>query len=59
MFKDFYFAFIQFQKLDHAKKAIDEFKYPNIGGVTIRDLPFNKQNSGQPIPGSFEKKLKS
>lgn len=46
MFKDFYFAFIQFQKLDNAKKAIESHKYPELGGFKCRVLPFNKQYLG-------------
>ena len=41
MFKDFYYAFVQFQKLDDARKACDQFKYPTLCGVKCRILPFN------------------
>lgn len=43
LFKTFYYAFIQFQKLDHANKALAEFRFPEFGGVKCRALPFNKQ----------------
>lgn len=46
MFKDFYYAFVQFQKLDHAKKALNEFRFPTIGGSKCRITSFNKGNVG-------------
>jgi len=46
LFKNFYYAFIQFQKLDHAKKVLSEFRFPEFGGMKCRALPFNKQYLG-------------
>ncbi len=40
MFKDFYFAYIQFNKVEHAKKVLDEFKFPKLAGVVCRAIPF-------------------
>lgn len=42
MFKNFYYAFVQFQKLEHAKKVLAEMRYPEFAGVKCRALPFNK-----------------
>jgi len=44
MFKDFYFAHVQFQKLDHAKKALEQHKFPTFGGIKCRVLPFSKNS---------------
>lgn len=63
IFKDFYYAFIQFQRLDHARKALENHKYPTLCGVKCRVLAFNKQIllSGSSVHPSqiLEKRLKS
>lgn len=48
MFKGFYFAYVQFQKLDNAKKALADFKYPSLCGIKCRVLPFNKSKFTTP-----------
>ena len=45
LFKNFYFAFIQFQKLEHAQKALKEFRFPVIKGQVCRALPYNLHSS--------------
>lgn len=45
LFKNFYFAFIQFQKLEHAQKALTEFRFPVIKGQVCRALPYNMHSS--------------
>ncbi len=49
LFKNFYFAFVQFQKLEHAQKVLEEFRFPEIKGAKCRALPYSLQggfNSG-------------
>ena len=60
MFKDFYYAFVQFQKLEDARKATEEFKYPTLCGVKCRILPFNcaKSTQGQNPYSDAQKKPK-
>jgi RNA recognition motif-containing protein len=41
MFKDFYYAFVQFNRLDDARKAYEEFKYPQLCGIRCRILPYS------------------
>ena len=45
LFKNFYFAFVQFQKLEHAQKALQEHRFPEIKGHVCRALPYNMQSS--------------
>lgn len=40
LFKNFYFAFVQFPKLDDAKKALAEHRFPVIKGSVCRVMPF-------------------
>lgn len=42
LFKNFYFAFVQFNTLEHAKKVLTEMKFPEVRGTKVRVLPFNK-----------------
>lgn len=42
LFKQFYFAFVQFTTNEHAKKVLDEIKYPEIKGVKCRVLKYNR-----------------
>ena len=46
MFKTFYYAYVYFTKLEHAKKALNEFRFPEFGGMKCRVLAFNKQQLG-------------
>ena len=49
LFKNFYFAFVQFHKLEHAQKVLDEYRFPLIKGAKCRVLPYSLQggfNSG-------------
>lgn len=42
MFKHFYYAFVMFETIDLAKKAVEEFRYPKIKGSKMsRALPYN------------------
>lgn len=45
LFKDFYFAFVQFQKLEHAQKALEEHRFPTIKGKVCRALPYSMDSS--------------
>lgn len=45
MFKDFYYAYIQFNKVEHAKKVLEEYKFPKLGGVVCRAVPFRTQSN--------------
>ena len=45
LFKNFYFAFVQFQKLEHAQKALAEHRFPVIKGQVCRALPYNMHSS--------------
>ena len=45
MFRRFYFAFVQFQRLEHAKKALADHRFPEICGAKCRLLPFSKFDS--------------
>jgi polyadenylate-binding protein len=56
MFKDFYFAFVQFQKVDDAKKACTEFRFPTLCGVKCRILPFNNSKNQNQAPHSYNAK---
>ena len=47
LFKNFYFAFVQFTQLEHAKKALEELRFPLIKGFKCRALPFNKAGASQ------------
>ena len=41
LFKNFYFAFVSFKDPAHAKKAINELRYPVIRGFQCRVLPYS------------------
>lgn len=41
LFKNFYFAFVQFPKLEDAKKVLAEYRFPVIKGSTCRAIPYN------------------
>ena len=45
LFKNFYFAFVQFQKLEHAQKALVDHRFPVIKGQVCRALPYNMHSS--------------
>ncbi len=45
LFKNFYFAFIQFQTLEHAQEALKELRFPVIKGQVCRTLPYNLHSS--------------
>ena len=45
LFKNFYFAFVQFQKLEHAQIALAEHRFPVIKGQVCRALPYNMHSS--------------
>mmetsp|Transcript_10141 Transcript_10141/g.13770 ORF Transcript_10141/g.13770 Transcript_10141/m.13770 type:complete len:131 (+) Transcript_10141:45-437(+) len=45
LFKNFYFAFIQFQKLEHAQTALKDHRFPLIKGMVCRVLPYNMHSS--------------
>jgi len=42
LFKNFYYAFVQFETIENAKKAIQDFRFPCIKrGLMSRALPYN------------------
>lgn len=42
LFKNFYYAFVMFESIEHAKKAGSEFRFPRIKGPLMsRALPYN------------------
>ena len=42
LFKNFYYAFVMFESIEHAKKAQEEFRFPVIkGGKMSRALTYN------------------
>lgn len=42
LFKAFYYAFVMFDTIENAKKAVEEHRYPRIkGGLMSRALPYN------------------
>ena len=41
LFKDFYFAYVQFRQQEHADKVLADYRYPIIKGEQCRALPFN------------------
>lgn len=40
LFKNFHFAFVMFKDPSHAKKAVQEMRYPTIRGAECRVLPY-------------------
>ena len=43
LFKNFYYAFLMFEQIEHSKKAVEEFRYPCIKpGKMSRALPYNQ-----------------
>lgn len=61
LFKMFYNAFVQFTKIKDANKALEEHRYPKLGGAICRVLPFKcMSNTQQSVaPPTAEKKSKS
>lgn len=57
MFKDFYFAFVQFSKVEDAKKACTEFRFPSLCGVKCRILPFNNSKHQNAVANSLQKQM--
>lgn len=45
LFKHFYFAFVQFQKLEDAQKVLSEHRFPEIKGKKCRALAFHLNSS--------------
>ena len=43
LFKNFYFAFVQFQKLEHAELVLGEYRFPTFRGTKCRVLPYSMQ----------------
>lgn len=42
LFKNFYYAFLMFESIEHSKKAAEEFRFPVIKGDKMsRALPYN------------------
>ena len=42
LFKNFYYAFVMFESIEHVKKATEELRFPVIkGGIMSRALPYN------------------
>jgi len=42
LFKNFYYAFLMFESIEHAKKAAEEHRFPVLkGGKMSRALPYN------------------
>ena len=56
LFKQFYFAFVQFQSVEHARKVLDEVRYPEIKGVRCRALPYSRPTGGAVTGSGTEKK---
>ena len=57
LFKQFYFAFVQFNSTEHAKKVLDEIKYPEIKGVKCRALKYNRPAGYSQSIGDSQKKV--
>jgi RNA recognition motif-containing protein len=59
LFKQFYFAFVQFNKIEDAKKVLEEIRYPEIKGVRCRALPYNRPSGGVIASTDSQKKSSS
>lgn len=47
---------MQFQTVDHARKVLDEVRYPEIKGVRCRALPYSRPTGGATMSSGAEKK---
>lgn len=60
LFKQFYFAFVQFQTVEHAKKVLEEIRYPEVKGRKCRALPYYRptQPGTSVAPGAADSQQK-
>jgi hypothetical protein len=47
---------VQFNKVEDAKKVLEEIRYPEIKGVHCRALPYNRPSGGAIAPADSLKK---